>query len=262
MKKVLIAVIISITLIIAGAIVCSISLYQIGFDFKKLSTGTWSAKSFEVTEDFHSLSVRGVTEDVILSRSEDEKCHVDCYDHDKVIYDVHTENDTLLILIDDQSQWFEHIGFFMESPRITVSLPHDTYDSFRAELVTGDVSCSGIRFDGDLEFSAVTGDVLLRDSACRNLHSECGTGDLHLTRVVASGSMNIKRNTGDVYFDACDAASLVIETNTGDVEGTLCSGKDFSANTTTGSIDLPADTEGGTCQITTATGDIDIRITD
>lgn len=71
----------------------------------------------------------------------------------------------------------------------------------------------------------------------------------------------IKRSTGDVTFENCDAGELAVKTSTGDVTGLLRSGKVFLVETSTGSVDVPADEfRAGACRITTSTGDIKIRV--
>ena len=85
-------------------------------------------------------------------------------------------------------------------------------------------------------------------------------GKILLNRVIASGSLTVRRSTGDVIFDRCDAASLSVTTDTGDVTGTLLTEKTFIPDSETGKIDVPKNTSGGICEITTDTGDIRLKI--
>ena len=78
--------------------------------------------------------------------------------------------------------------------------------------------------------------------------------------VVASESISIRTDTGDVEFEACDAPQIVIKTDTGDVKGSLLTGKEFITNSDTGKIRVPENSAGGRCEITTDTGDIRITI--
>ena len=72
--------------------------------------------------------------------------------------------------------------------------------------------------------------------------------------------MNIKRDTGDVKLDKCDANNIIIETSTGDVTGTLLSNKKFIVETSTGYKKVPESITGGICTITTSTGDVVIDV--
>lgn len=70
----------------------------------------------------------------------------------------------------------------------------------------------------------------------------------------------MESDTGEVNFEKSDATSIVVRTDTGDVTGTLLSEKVFLTETETGNTDVPKTTAGGTCEITTSTGDIEIEI--
>ena len=122
-------------------------------------------------------------------------------------------------------------------------------------ITAGDITCAG-----DVTVTVSTGKATLTDVSCLDLISDGSTGDLVLTNVVATGKFFIERSTGDVRFDACDAAELLIETDTGDVEGSLLTEKIFLVESDTGRINVPRTTSGGKCEITTDTGDVKIVI--
>ena len=78
---------------------------------------------------------------------------------------------------------------------------------------------------------------------------------------VATEKIKCTTDTGDIELDGCDAPELYFESSTGDVEGTLYSAKQFITSSKTGDIHVPrSDSDGGICEIKTATGDIEIRI--
>lgn len=125
---------------------------------------------------------------------------------------------------------------------------------------TGDISASSINCTEDLSVHVSTGNSVLHAVRCKNLLSTGETGSSSLGDVIAEETFSIKQSTGDVHLDGCDAASLQIQTDTGDVSGSLLSEKVFIARTDTGSVDVPQTNTGGTCEITTDTGDISISI--
>ena len=127
---------------------------------------------------------------------------------------------------------------------------------------TGMITASDLTIEGDMTVSVSTGKSYLTNVTCKNITSTGNTGDMTLTNVVVAEKISVKRSTGDVKFDRCDAAELVIETDTGDVTGTLLSEKVFMYKTDTGDVDLPDSVSGGTCKITTDTGDIRITYTE
>ena len=127
-------------------------------------------------------------------------------------------------------------------------------------VTTGKMTVSDVICAGDLSVNVTTGKTELTNVSCKNFLSDGSTGKILLNRVIASGSLTVRRSTGDVLFDRCDAASLSVTTDTGDVTGTLLTEKTFITDTDTGKIDVPKNTSGGICEITTDTGDIRLKI--
>lgn len=124
---------------------------------------------------------------------------------------------------------------------------------------TGRVTVSDVSCTGDIELAVTTGKAALADVSCAGLISVGDTGGITLERVLAE-CISIQRTTGDVAFDGSDAAAISVQTSTGNVTGTLLSGKQFAAKTSTGEVHLPSGAQGGPCEITTATGNIDIAV--
>ena len=125
---------------------------------------------------------------------------------------------------------------------------------------TGSVTLSNASVAGDLSLSVSTGKSRLTNVRCKNFNSEGGTGKIILKNVIASGKFFVERDTGDVELEGIDAAEISIKTSTGDVEGWVLSEKVFIPKSSTGDIDVPKTVNGGRCEITTSTGDIEISI--
>lgn len=132
--------------------------------------------------------------------------------------------------------------------------------SLTLKTSTGKITLDRTSCEGDLGITLSSGRTYLTDVSCKNLTTVANTGDLEMTNVLADETLSIKRSTGDVTFNGCDATDIVITTDTGDVKGTLNSGKIFTVRTDTGRIDVPDNTLGGTCKITTDTGNVRIQI--
>ena len=81
-----------------------------------------------------------------------------------------------------------------------------------------------------------------------------------MNNVIAAEKFSIKRSTGDVKFNSCDATEIYVKTDTGDVSGSLLSNKVFFTNTDTGDVEIPKTMDGGKCEIITDTGDIKITV--
>lgn len=141
-----------------------------------------------------------------------------------------------------------------------ISLANLSADSLDLSASTGKVSLEGVSCENDLVIDITTGKTELSGVTCENLTSSGSTGKVVLEKVNANKKITIKRTTGDVKFNFCDAGELFIKTSTGDVTGSLITNKVFITSTSTGKIDVPKTTSGGTCEITTSTGNIKITV--
>ncbi|MCR5249398.1 MAG: DUF4097 domain-containing protein [Lachnospiraceae bacterium] len=263
----------------AGVVICAVAFAVLGCDWNRLSTQEFVTNTYSPDADFRDIRIETDTEDLLFVMTRDGTCKVVCYEDPENLFEVRTENDTLVIDRPEKPRMGLQFGFYTQSPSITVYLPAkeygeislktDTGDLLLAELSasslrftsdTGDVTLSGIRLSGNLEIREDTGRVTLQDMSCADLTVRSTTGDQTLTDTAASGSMNLTTDTGDVRFDGSDAASLQIKTDTGDVTGSLGSDKIFSVKTDTGKIEVPQSGTGGQCRIETDTGDIRITI--
>ena len=129
-------------------------------------------------------------------------------------------------------------------------------------VTTGKIALRNIQCAGEVKVKVKTGDSDFTNVDCASFVSTGTTGDIELNSVIVSGTILITRSTGDVEFERCDAGELNIKVSTGDVDGTLLSSKVFIVKTDTGEIEVPRTTTGGICEITTTTGDIEIRVLD
>ena len=133
---------------------------------------------------------------------------------------------------------------------------------FSLTASTGEIRLKSVSSEGEIALKVSTGKTSLTDVACKSLSASGSTGDIVLVHVVASGAFSIDRSTGDIMLEECDADTLRIKTSTGKVYGSLLSEKEFITHTSTGSVNVPKNTKGGKCEITTGTGDIDISVKD
>jgi DUF4097 and DUF4098 domain-containing protein YvlB len=133
-----------------------------------------------------------------------------------------------------------------------------TPQSLTLRASTGNIQVDEVACENAASIYSSTGDVSLRDVTCADLTMESNTGDAELVDVIASGVFYIRRSTGDVSFTRCDAGEIDVKTKTGDVSGSLRSKKIFIVHTDTGRISVPESLEGGRCEITTSTGNIEI----
>ena len=139
-----------------------------------------------------------------------------------------------------------------------VTLEGGQIQYLQIETQTGNIRIGRTAFAIETDLHTDTGDIHLEEVTTHALQIVTHTGDVSLENTVADGLLAIKTNTGDVEFNRFDAATLAIETSTGDVTGTLLSPKMFLTHTNTGDVSVPQSYQGGICEITTDTGDIEL----
>lgn len=267
-------------LIVIGFIMFAATMTVHNWDFTQLSTQKYQTNTYQLKEVFSEITIKTDTADIVFAAAEDGVAKVVCHEMENGKHSVSVQDGTLSILLEDHREWYEYIGIHIGNPRITVYIPQGfQFTSIKVKASTGGIYAEDLSTDS-LELSVSTGQIKVSDVTCKNnvaIHVSTGkaditglkcanlistgdTGDITLRNVIASEKLSIERDTGDVRFEDCDAAEIIVETDTGDVQGTLLTGKEFIVESDTGSVNVPKNTTGGKCRISTDTGDIKISI--
>lgn len=220
-KKTKIWLVTATSLVILGSIIFAIIMMQLEWDFTKLSTTQYETNEYEVSDFFENISISTTTADIELICDDNQQSVVVCYEDEKEKHTVTVKDNTLLIEVADDKQWYEHIGVDFRSPKISVYVPESEYDS---------------------------------------LSIKNSTGNVYLNNVTASEKISVKTSTGNVDLLNCDGSEIFIQTDTGNVKGNLLSEKTFVAHTDTGRISVPKTQSSEKCEITTDTGNIKITV--
>ena len=83
-KSKIVWIIIAVSLIILGAVISTLSLARLNFDFSNLNTQKYVSNEHIVTEDFSNIKIDVDTSDIELVRSENNECMIVSVDTDKV----------------------------------------------------------------------------------------------------------------------------------------------------------------------------------
>lgn len=268
------------SLMVLGAVLFTVAMFMIDFDFSKLNSSKYTTKTYEFpNETFEHIDINSITSDIEFRKSDDGHCRVVCYEREKISHEVFIENGILIISENDTRTWVDQISVFnFQTPTITIYLPSETYHQLKVENTTGDIrlngswNFNGIKLTtttGDIYVTGVTatetvfvhvttGNIQLENVTCNQLSTEGSTGDIVLTNVFAQ-SIRAKQTTGDITLKNCDADALNLHATTGDITATLKTEKTVIATSTTGDVNVPSNTTGGRCDVSTTTGDINIR---
>ena len=278
-------IIFAVSLVVVGLMIAAVGLWAVDFNFSKLSLGRLTANTYTIEEDFSKICIDTDISTVTVVPTDDGSCRVVCLEEVSYYHKVSVENRTLTVAIQDERQWYEHIGIHIgEFYSVTVYVPKKAYEDLTVTSSTADVTViAGLSFGmadihtstgeinwkgsmvNDLFLSASTGDVRVDNTGCLNLTAKTSTGNIRLTSTVITQKLLAKTDTGDVRFDGVDADEISVTTSTGDVEGTLLSNKTFIADAN-GRVLLPTSADGPIgdeiCSITTDTGNIRIDLAD
>lgn len=211
-------VIIALGVFIVGMIFCIVmSIYN--WDFTKLQTTKYETNDYKINKKFDNISILTDTADIIFVPSENEKTTITCYEQQNVLHTVSAKEDTLSIEINDTRKWYEYIGISFSTPKITVNIPVDKYNSLTICSDTGIIEIPDEYIFENIDIKATTGSVAINASA--------------------KGSFKVKTSTGNISVANANAGTIDLSVSTGkiSVSNLNCVGK-ASFTATTGETEL------------------------
>lgn len=218
-KKTIVWSVIATVLTLIGAVIFAGVMMRLDWDFKKLSIVQYETNDYAITDNYRHVKIVADTADVVLVPAETAVSRVVCYEHKHEAHAVTVTDDTLTIEITDTRHWYERIGIFFDTPRVTVYMPQGAYGTLSVRTSTGDVTIpKAFSFDS-VDVAVSTGDVSNAAST--------------------SADITVRTSTGDITVEAVSAGRLRLSTSTGRVAGTNvdCVGN-MSVNVSTGKTQL------------------------
>ena len=267
----------TVLVLLGGVIFCGAMLAQ-GFDFENLATNPYETVEYPINEEFSSIRVQTDTADVILVPITESNGLVECSEEENIRYSVSVQEGTLVIAVQDGRKWYQHIGIFAESPKVTVKIPAKEYRALTVETDTGDVEIPKDFTFQSISLTGSTGDVTCRaltqeelrvklstgrarivGVAARAIDVETSTGDVFLEDVTCTEDISVRVTTGDVTLSRVECRSLESTGNTGDLSMTAVVARmRVSLERTTGEVELER-CESAELEITTDTGDVELE---
>ena len=230
-----------------------------------------------VEEPFSNITVDAVACNINLVPSTDGTCQVEYPTGDQLECSVSVQQNTLRIIFRDHRSWTDNMN---ASPlEITLYLPQSQYEQLNLDSVSGSITVpedfsfsqaqvsttSGkLEFyapvSGNLTLESVSGTMEVSKVSPQSLSLSSTSGSIHASQVVVMETWDIDSVSGQVTLTDCDASSLVINTISASVKASLRSEKTFSTQTVSGDVEVPSDSSGGPCNISTVSGDITCTI--
>ena len=201
----------SLALIVVGIVVALIGFLNGGLETPMVS------KSYEISEQFLGISIKGDNNDVRFALSEDGICRVECVEFEKVPNEVSVKDQTLEINSINGRKWYDYIGFSMGSGSVTVYLPSAAYQALNVDNSTGDVEVpAGFSFES-VSVSSSTGDVKLSGISAGMVTVNGKTGNVEISHTTVSGSVAVRISTGKVAMKSLAAGDVTLNASTGEI---------------------------------------------
>ena len=141
-----------------------------------------------------------------------------------------------------------------------VALTHaETEGRITVKTVSGDIELKSVSCV-DLLTKTVSGDTAADAIRCSGFRAETISGDLNASGLIADGLLEFTGSSGDAKLNACDGGSIRMRSSSGDIRGSLLSGKQFRCVSRSGDVSVPASTQGGVCDVATASGSIRLTV--
>lgn len=208
------------------------------WDFTALNNEKYETNTYQPFGDFDKISINVAMTDIKFAPSDDKDCKIVCYESQKVKHSAAVQSGTLVIGTIDTRKWYEHIGIFIENPKMTVFLPQDNYTSLFIDTDTGDITLPQNFTFGDIEINGDTSDIECLATVLNliKLHSDTGTIKLDS---LSADEIDVNTNTGKVVVsDVAAKNNMDIKTDTGKIELANVTCTDLTAQSDTGSVFL------------------------
>ena len=296
-KGFIICSIVASSLVLLGILLFLGVLLSVKGEFGMFGNARLETNTYEITDDFDSVSLKTDTADVVFLVSEDGICRVVCYERESMGHAVTVEEGTLSVQLEDTRKWYEHISLFsVGHPMITVYLPEREYVDLSVKVSTGDVELPAqmgferievLGTTGDVNCSAsaresvkiktTTGAICVENVSAGQMGLQVSTGKMTVSGVSCDGDLSVSVSTGKSYLTDIACKNLYSTGNTGDISlKNVIASETFSIERSTGDVTLEecdaaelflrtdtGDVEGSLCSekifmVMTDTGDIDV----
>lgn len=274
-KRAKIWLIIASSLVLVGCMIGGSVMTLFKWDFTKLSTVKHETNEYKINEDYINILIVTDTADIVFVPSESRESSVVCYEQKKAKHSVTVNDGTLVIEVVDTRKWYEHMGIFFGTPKITVYVPQGEYGTLSVKSSTGDVEIpKDFKFEGIdisestgvvtnyasaselIKIKTSTGDIRLENISAGTLDLSVSTGNVTVSNVTCEGDVKINVSTGKVnIIDTC-CKNVISSGNTGDIVlKNVVATETFSVDRSTGDVKFDS-SDAAEIFVKTDTGDV------
>ncbi|MBE7059090.1 MAG: DUF4097 domain-containing protein [Ruminococcaceae bacterium] len=237
-KKTKIWLVTAFSLTLIGCIIFAGVMTLLKWDFTKLSTEKLETNNYEISGNYKDISITTDTADVTFEICNETKTSVKCFEPKNIKHLVSVKDGTLMIKVIDNRKWYEYIGIFSGSPKITVYIPQGEYGALKLCGSTGDVKIpKNLKFE-NIDISQSTGNVTNFASATKSINIKTSTGDI-LTQNIFANSLKLSVSTGKITaYNISGSDTFEFNVSTGKTQITDIKCKNLISSGNTGNITM------------------------
>ena len=224
--------------IVLGIVIAAGAVAASGFRIKNMNAGKYETKTHYVSEKFDKIDIGTVDADVYIIPGDRDEARVECLSSERVTYSVEVENGVLRIERHDDTQWWEHIGFFISFPsfHVKVYLPEEHYELLTIVTTSGDISIDSGMHVSEVQLKTVSGDIVSNGDITESFKASTTSGELRLSNVVGT-DVSFHTTSGDIDLSDITAKSIETSSVSGDMNFTSVTAvEDFEIKTTSGDV--------------------------
>lgn len=230
--------IIAALLIFIGCLLFTGIMTAVEWDFAELSTVKYVTNTYDISDEFDGLYVNTDTAHIEFMLSDDGECRVECYEDEDARHSVTVKDNALSIELTERNSVSGYIGINFDSPKITVYLPKEEYETLFIDEATGDIEIPNDFIFKNADISLSTGDVYFSASASDEVKIKTNTGNIYAEKISA-GALDLTVSTGKVSVSNVTCKEKVsVRVSTGKTYLTDIECKSVISSGSTGSISL------------------------
>jgi len=251
MKK---AIIISIIFIIVGLILMSTGVSTIikqGFNFGGINVVN---KTIDIENDFTSIDVSDTSSNIEIKLSKTGKCYIECDEYEKAPHVAEVKNGKLKLYCLEEDMF--DLSFSFKNRKNTIYLPKDSYEELSVVSTSGNVEIDEKISFNECSIITTSGNIKLSEVTIEDLDIAVNSGNIKLDEI-SCNKLSASTTSGNITIDDCRGNDIVLSVKSGNIKGHFLSDLTYEAKTSSGNVIVPTSKEGGTCKITTTSGNID-----
>ena len=190
----------------------------------------------EIDEPICHISVQTSITSISICTTETENAYVELYDRENAVYRIAAEDGTLVIEEVGRRAWYEQLGVFPKTPKMTLYLPEGTYGDLSVTSSRGEIEVSSRFLFQHVTILSATGNVTCRASAVEWIAITGTTGRVALEHLVAS-NIDVLVSTGNIEVSGVTCTKkIALDSFSGNVTVTDTACKSFSSTGKSGGL--------------------------